>query len=164
MTAAHAAIIRTIAEDAPAGGVVDVLPAGSTSTIDILTREQLVEWILAVALVVVGCSLLLRSRAWIGAFTSAAAHPLAPFLTGLYALLSGLFIVTLHNLWVRDVRVLVTLVGWIALVAGVLLLLAPEAYRALLRRVPITPQLVALRGLIRVAIGGAVVGYLIAQG
>jgi hypothetical protein len=133
-------------------------------TFDTMTREQLVEWILAAALVVVGLSLLLRSRAWINAFSTAAAHPFAPFLTGLYALLSGLFIVTLHNVWVADARVVVTLIGWFALAGGVLFLLIPESYRWLLRRVPITPQLVALRGLVRIALGGTIVGYLLSQG
>ena len=47
---------------------------------------------------------------------------------------------------------------------GVILLLAPELYAALLRRIPITPGLVALRGLVRIALGGAVVGYLLTQG
>ena len=131
---------------------------------DALTREQLVEWILAAALVVVGLSLLLRSRTWIEAFSSAATHPLAPLVTGLYALLSGLFIVSLHNVWTSDARVIVTLIGWVALAAGVLFLLIPETYRALLRRVPITPQLVALRGLLRIALGGTIVGYLLSQG
>lgn len=134
------------------------------TTFDTMTREQLVEWILAAALVVVGLSLLLRSRAWINAFSTAAAHPFAPFLTGLYALLSGLFIVTLHNVWVADARVVVTLIGWFALAGGVLFLLIPESYRWLLRRVPITPQLVALRGLVRIALGGTIVGYLLSQG
>ena len=134
------------------------------TTFDSMTREQLVEWILAAALVVVGLSLLLRSRAWIDAFSTAAAHPFAPFLTGLYGLLSGLFIVTLHNVWVTDARVVVTLIGWFALAGGVLFLLIPETYRWLLRRVPMTPQLVALRGLIRIALGGTIVGYLLSHG
>lgn len=136
----------------------------AASMFDALTREQLVEWILAAALVVVGLSLLLRSRTWIEAFSSAATHPLAPLVTGLYALLSGLFIVSLRNIWTSDARVIVTLIGWIALAGGVLFLLIPETYRALLLRVPITPQLVALRGLLRIALGGTIVGYLLSQG
>ena len=136
----------------------------AASMFDTLTREQMVEWILAAALVVVGLSLLLRSRAWIEAFASAATHPLAPLMTGLYAFLSGLFIVLLHNVWATDVRVIVTLIGWLALTVGVLFLLVPETYRLLLRRVPITPQLVALRGLLRLALGGTIVGYLLSQG
>jgi hypothetical protein len=49
-------------------------------------------------------------------------------------------------------------------VVGVVLLMAPELYGALLRRIPLSPRLVALRGLVRIALGGAVVGYLLSQG
>ncbi|RLS87285.1 MAG: hypothetical protein DWI09_10860 [Planctomycetota bacterium] len=98
---------------------------------------------------VVSTSLLLRPRAWIIASASAAIHPLAPILSGLYALLFGRAVVILHNVWVADVRVLVTVLGWVAVASGTMLLLAPEAYGLILRRLPITPQLVALRGLMR---------------
>lgn len=44
-----------------------------------------------------------------------------------------------------------------------MLLLAPEAYGLILRRLPITPQLVALRGLIRIVLGGVVLSHLLSQ-
>lgn len=128
-----------------------------------LTRQEFVEWYFACALIVVSTSLLLRPRAWIIASASAAIHPLAPILSGLYALLFGLAVVILHNVWVADVRVLVTVLGWVAVASGTMLLLAPEAYGLILRRLPITPQLVALRGLIRIVLGGVVLSYLLSQ-
>jgi hypothetical protein len=67
-------------------------------------------------------------------------------------------------MWVADARVIVTVLGWIALAVGVILLLAPETYAALLRRIPVTPALIAIRGLIRLALGGVVMGYLLTQG
>lgn len=112
---------------------------------------------------VVGTSLLLRPRAWIIASASAAIHPLAPILSGLYALLFGLAVVILHNVWVADVRVLVTVLGWVAVASGTMLLLAPEAYGLIFCRLPITPQLVALRGLMRFVLGGVVLSHLLSQ-
>jgi hypothetical protein len=129
-----------------------------------LSRTELVEWIVSCALLVVGTSLLLRARFWMNAASTGLSHPLVPLFSGLYALIMGLVIVVLHNLWVGDARVIVTILGWVALAIGVVLLLAPELYAALLRRIPLTPQLVALRGLVRIALGGAVVGYLLTQG
>lgn len=123
-----------------------------------------IEWFIACAMLVIGASLLTRPRVWIAAVTATAAHPFAPLLWGLYALLAGLAVVMNHDLWVADARVLVTLIGWAALLSGVLFLLVPEAYGWVLRRLPITPKLVALRGLVRIALGGAVIGYLISQG
>lgn len=129
-----------------------------------LTRAELIEWLLACALLVVGASLLLRARTWITALSGIASHPFTPLASGLYATLMGLLIVICHNIWVADMRVLVTLVGWLALASGVLLLMIPEAYSFILRRVPITPQLVALRGFLRILLGGAIFSYLVTQG
>ena len=129
-----------------------------------IPRTEIVEWVVACALLVVGTSLLLRARFWMNAASTGHAHPLVPLFSGLYALLTGLVVVVLHNLWVADARVIVTVLGWMALVVGVVLLMAPELYGALLRRIPLSPRLVALRGLVRIALGGAVVGYLLSQG
>ena len=69
-----------------------------------------------------------------------------------------------HNIGVTDTRVVVTILGWVALAAGVLMMVVPEVYSVMLRRIPLSPQLVALRGLIRIALGGVLVGYLLSQG
>ena len=126
-----------------------------------LTRAELVEWLLASALVIVGSSLLLRSRAWITALSGVASHPFTPIASGLYATVMGLVIVLCHNIWVADLRVVVTVIGWLALGSGVLLLMIPEAYSFVLRRVPIPPKLVALRGFLRLLLGGAIFSYLV---
>ena len=126
-----------------------------------LTRAELVEWLLASALVIVGSSLLLRSRTWITALSGVASHPFTPLASGLYATIMGLVIVLCHNIWVADLRVVVTVIGWLALGSGVLLLMIPEAYSFVLRRVPITPKLVALRGFLRLLLGGAIFSYLV---
>ncbi len=128
-----------------------------------LSRTELVEWVVACALIVVGMSLLSRPKAWIAAFEPAARHPIVPLLSGLYALLAGLVVVSAHNLWVSDVRVVVTILGWVALASGAVLLLAPEVYAFMLRNIPITPALIAFRGVVRIALGGVVMGYLLSQ-
>jgi len=134
-------------------------PAGVT-----LSRAEFVEWFVAAALIVVGASLVLRARVWITAFAGIARHPATPIVSGLYAVLMGLLVVLTHNIWTADLRVIVTVLGWLALASGVVLLLVPEAYQAILRRVPITPKLIALRGLVRLILGGAVLSYLLTQG
>ena len=129
-----------------------------------LSRQEFVEWFLAAALLVVGASLLIRSRVWIQAFSGVASHPLAPLASGLYALLVGIAIILTHNVWVADARVLVTAIGWLAAVSGALFVLVPESYNLLLRRLPMTPRFVAMRGLVRLTLGGVLVGYLLAHG
>lgn len=47
------------------------------------------------------------------------------FLTGILALLAGVAIVNAHNLWVQDWRVIVTILGWLLVVRGIMLLVFP---------------------------------------
>ncbi len=47
------------------------------------------------------------------------------FLTGVLALLGGATIVWFHNLWVSDWRVVVTVFGWMALIEGIAMIIAP---------------------------------------
>ena len=50
----------------------------------------------------------------------------ATVILGMFALLAGLAIVNLHNLWVSDWRVIITILGWLAIVRGALSLLFPN--------------------------------------
>ena len=45
---------------------------------------------------------------------------------GIMSLVAGYLIVTFHNIWEKDWRVLITIIGWIAIVKGVLLLTSPK--------------------------------------
>ena len=53
-------------------------------------------------------------------------HPTTVFLNGTLWFIGGLAIVRFHPIWVRDWRVLVTLLGWVALLAGLYRMTAPE--------------------------------------
>jgi hypothetical protein len=44
---------------------------------------------------------------------------------GILALLAGLAIVNTHNLWMSDWRVIITIIGWLAIIRGALSLLFP---------------------------------------
>ena len=48
------------------------------------------------------------------------------FYGGSAALVTGMFMINFHNLW-TGWEVIITLIGWLALIKGVLLILAPKA-------------------------------------
>jgi hypothetical protein len=48
------------------------------------------------------------------------------YVSGVMALLGGLAIVNLHNVWTRDWRFLVTLIGWFAVGDGILRVAVPQ--------------------------------------
>ena len=53
------------------------------------------------------------------------------FMTGVLALVVGLAIVNAHNLWVRDWRVVVTILGWLFILRGVSNLVFPGTVQTL---------------------------------
>jgi hypothetical protein len=47
-------------------------------------------------------------------------------LSGLLSLLAGLAIVNLHNTWCADWRVIVTILGWLMTIGGVIRIIVPQ--------------------------------------
>lgn len=50
------------------------------------------------------------------------------FLGALVGVFLGLFLITLHSVWIDLPAILVSLLGWLSLIKGVLLLAAPEGF------------------------------------
>ena len=56
-----------------------------------------------------------------------ALHPgILFYMSGLLSLLAGLAIINLHNTWGADWRVIVTVLGWLMTVGGVIRIVAPQ--------------------------------------
>jgi predicted MFS family arabinose efflux permease len=53
--------------------------------------------------------------------------PALTFVTGFIALVFGMVLVAYHNIWVMDWIVLITVVGWMSLFKGVLLMAFPQS-------------------------------------
>ncbi len=47
------------------------------------------------------------------------------YLAGFLAVVVGLLIVVSHNVWVADWRAIITVVGWLALLKGIVLMISP---------------------------------------
>ena len=80
---------------------------------------------LGVIYLTVGIGLFLFRETYILAYRKILENPGYALLGGFVAIVGGMAMVSYHNLWVSDWRVLVTIVGWIALIKGILLLLIP---------------------------------------
>lgn len=75
---------------------------------------------------IAGLGLLMAPERGVGLITEMEASPSRAFAWGLAALALGLLILAFHDGWSADWRVLVTLIGWLATLKGVLLILAPD--------------------------------------
>ena len=63
-------------------------------------------------------------------FTEFKSNPMWPWLYGAILLAGGLFIIAFHQYWRSPAAVIVSAVGWIFVIRGVLLLTVPNAYEA----------------------------------
>ena len=54
--------------------------------------------------------------------------PALRYLGGILALLFGLFILNFNNAWTTDWTVIITIIGWLSVVKGVLLIVFPNVY------------------------------------
>jgi len=73
-----------------------------------------------------GIGLLLNPRAFLTMGTELVGSLMLVYLFGLIDLAAGLAIVLVHNVWVPDWRVLITLIGWLMLIRGAVRILIPE--------------------------------------
>jgi hypothetical protein len=75
---------------------------------------------------VIGIALLINGAAFrtlAGEFLN---NPALMFLSGVITLPAGLAVVLTHNVWTADWRILITLLGWLAIVGGLARILAPQ--------------------------------------
>ncbi len=80
----------------------------------------------AVAYLGVGLGLLVNYDYFKKAFNEMMKSAAFLFYGGVMALLAGFLIVNVHNVWVQDWTVIITVLGWLALLKGALLLLLPK--------------------------------------
>jgi hypothetical protein len=77
-------------------------------------------------LFVVGAAVLINEKSFRALAKELLGSHALIYLFGIIDLLLGLVLVTVHNVWVADWRVIITLIGWISIVRGVVrILFAP---------------------------------------
>ncbi|WP_421765108.1 hypothetical protein [Ekhidna sp.] len=82
--------------------------------------------ILGIMYLSVGIGFFLFREPYVLALRKILDNPGYALLGGFMAIVGGMAMVTYHNLWVSDWRVIITIIGWIALIKGVILLLSPS--------------------------------------
>jgi hypothetical protein len=75
---------------------------------------------------VIGLALLLNGAAFQTLAGEFLDNPALMFLSGVITLPAGLAVVLTHNVWTADWRILITILGWLAIVGGLGRILAPQ--------------------------------------
>jgi hypothetical protein len=92
-----------------------------------MDRSLFLARLMGPAFVVVALGMLIN----LGMYESMIAEALHPgvlfYLSGLLSLLAGLAIVNLHNRWQTDWRVIITVLGWLMTIGGIMRIVLPQA-------------------------------------
>ena len=86
----------------------------------------LVEKVIGYLCFILGGSLILQRQLWVDWVKEIEKKPLPLLFSSVMGLFLGLIIVTVHNQWVWDLKVIVTIFGWVAVIKSTLYLLAPQ--------------------------------------
>ena len=90
--------------------------------------------ILGIFFVVFGISMVFNSKGIKAAIEASLENKGILFVWGIVAVLTSAFIIALNNIWTSGMPLLVTILGWLALIKGVFILLFPNAAVSLYRK------------------------------
>ena len=82
--------------------------------------------IIGICYLVVGVGLLINTKYYKKMLKDFTESKSVLFLSGILSLIAGYFIVVNYNNWVWDWSIIITLVGWGALIKGIILLIMPK--------------------------------------
>jgi hypothetical protein len=102
---------------------------------------------------VVGISVIMNAEAFRGIVKEFLKSPGLIFLTGLLTLPAGTAIVLTHNVWVAAWPLLITIVGWLAVISGVARICAPKQILKTGKKVAANKHFPCVGGGIWLAIG-----------
>lgn len=96
-----------------------------------MTTTSITALICALYLVVLGITMLVRRGDLLAIVDEYRRSPALLFTGGMFALLFGLWIVLTHNIWTLSPSLIVTLLGWLSVVKGVVLMMWPSLWMKL---------------------------------
>ncbi len=91
-----------------------------------MNSSVILAWLIGPTLVIVGLAILIQREYYRDMVERFFNDPQDYFFSGVGSLVIGLAIITTHNLWVADWRVIITVIGWAALFKGAARILFPQ--------------------------------------
>lgn len=104
--------------------------------------------------VVLGVGILLNQKLYADMIGQAVLVPVVIYLFGVMALLAGLAILNVHRAWTADWRVLITILGWLLVIAGIVRIALPGIAASLALTLYTGTAAMAIVGIIVLVVGG----------
>jgi hypothetical protein len=100
-----------------------------------MTNAELIAGYAGPVMIAIAAAMLLNRGAIVGVIKDMANGPAFIFLAGLLTLLAGLAIVRAHNVWSAEWTVLVTVIGWLAIISGIVRIVWPDRIASVANRI-----------------------------
>jgi hypothetical protein len=121
---------------------------------EIMDASTLIARFIGSMMLVAGLAMLVNRKQMVQIFKDVSESPGLIFFAGAMALMAGIAIVSFHNLWVADWRVFITVYGWLALLAGIVRMAAPNVAISLGKRMMENQIVLMVAAVLNVLIGG----------
>ncbi|MCK4888046.1 MAG: DUF2065 family protein [Planctomycetes bacterium] len=90
-----------------------------------MTDKQIFQFIGLIYLAV-GVGILLNPQYYKKMFADFKTSTAVMYIGGIFAFAIGFLLIIFHNIWVKDISVIITIVGWMALLKGISILVLPK--------------------------------------
>ncbi len=115
--------------------------------------------IISIVYIAVGIGILVNPGFYKKLFDDFIENAAVMYLGGVIALVVGYLILAFHNTWTKDLSVIITIVGWLALIKGILILIWPKMIIAMSRSM-VQKESILKIGAVAVIILGLVFSFL----
>jgi len=109
--------------------------------------------IFSLVYIAVGIGILINPDFYKKLFEDFTENASALYLGGIMALAFGYLIVAFHNTWTKDLSVIITIVGWLALIKGILILIQPKIIVALSKAIMKKESFLKIEAIVVIILG-----------
>jgi hypothetical protein len=118
-----------------------------------MAHSRLIAGLIGPMLAAIGVAMLINRSLFPAMIAELAHNTGLIFLSGLLVLLAGLAIVRVHNVWTGGWRILVTVLGWLAIVSGLVRMWFPQAAAPIAEAFGANATGLLIGGLVTLALG-----------
>lgn len=92
-----------------------------------MERSIFIARIFALCYLIMGTAFLLNRKAFQRVMEDFSKNAALVFFSGLFALVIGVVMILSHNIWVANWTVIITIIGWLALIKGIWIIVFPNS-------------------------------------
>lgn len=109
--------------------------------------------IISLVYIAIGIGIFINPGFYKRLFADFGQNAAALYLGGITALVIGYLIVTFHNTWTKDLSVIITVIGWIALIKGIVILVLPKIIGAMSKAMAKSKALLRIEAIAIIILG-----------